>query len=310
MTHPVVTVTVNPALDVALTVDRLVPDHKLPAREHRRDPGGGGINVSRTLARLGVESDAWVAAGGPVGDELVERVRADGVEPIVYQIDGITREAFAFGDLAGGEQYRIVVDGPVITDAGAMFDAVLAACSHAEIVVLSGGLARGLPDGFYAELIDALEAPVVIVDAFGPSLPLAVERAPTLVKPSRRELATLAGRDLRGRSELESAAREVLARGGVGALLVSLGGDGAMLVHRGGPATWLPCPDVEAVASTVGSGDAMVAGLVAGTLAGHDLSGAAVWGVAAGTASVLAPGTGLLDPADFHRLLDSVEVSA
>ena len=86
MPRSVVTATFNPTVDVSYTVDRLVPDDKLVARDHRRDPGGGGVNVSRALRRLGVESRAWLAAGGATGDELVAMLQAEGVDAIVHRV--------------------------------------------------------------------------------------------------------------------------------------------------------------------------------------------------------------------------------
>ena len=94
----VLTVTVNPALDVGLSVTSLIPEHKLRATAARRDPGGGGVNVSRVLRRLGVESASWVAVGGGIGDECVALLEAEGIIPLTFPVDGLTRESFAVFD--------------------------------------------------------------------------------------------------------------------------------------------------------------------------------------------------------------------
>lgn len=301
----VLTITVNPALDVAATVDYLVPDHKLVATDGRRDPGGGGVNVSRVLDRLGVGSRAWIAVGGAVGEELVMLVEAEGIDVAVHRVPGTTRESMAITDRKAGHQYRIVLPGPTLEDPEALLGAIAEAATDVQSVVVSGGLAPGLPDAFYATVCEALPGVTTVVDTKGEALARVVEGSATVVKPSRRELASLVPWVPADLDELELAARQVLDRGGVGALAVSLGADGAMLVERDGACTRYEPPDVDVV-STVGSGDAMVAGIVAGLTAGESLVDATKRGVAAGAATVLTPGTDLCHLDDVARLLDEV----
>ncbi|MFN3219057.1 MAG: 1-phosphofructokinase family hexose kinase [Acidimicrobiales bacterium] len=307
----VLTVTVNPALDVGLSVSTLIPEHKLRATDSRRDPGGGGVNVSRVLRRLGVESASWVAVGGGIGDEYVGLLRDEGIIPLTYEIDGLTRESFAVFDEARLLQYRIVVDGPTIDDPDAMSEAIIAAAAGADVVVLSGGTAPGLPDRFYADLIDVIaetHGVTTVVDTAGPPLAEVMTSAATLVKPSRRELASMVDWVPADRGEIALAARQVLERGTVGALAVSLGAEGAMLARPDEEPVWFGAPPVEQVVSTVGSGDSMVAGMVAALIGGADLVDAVRRGVAAGSAAVLTPGTDLCHPADVERLYHLVSV--
>lgn len=301
----VLTVTVNPALDVAVSVEYLVPDHKLEALDHRRELGGGGVNVARVLDRLGVESQAWMAVGGAVGDELLSLAAGQGLDAVAHRIDDTTRESISVSDRKTGHQYRIVLPGPSITDHESMLTDIEALAASVDVVVISGGLPPGVPEDFYRTLCDALELPVTVVDAKGAALARTLESSADVIKPSRRELASLVSWIPADLAEVELAARQVLERGSVGALAVSLGGDGAMLVQRDGPTTHYAAPEVTVV-STVGAGDSMVAGLVAGLVAGEPLVEATRRGVAAGSAAAMTPGTDLCHRPDVEQLLPQV----
>jgi 6-phosphofructokinase 2 len=301
----VLTVTVNPALDVAVTVEYLVPDHKLRAIDHRREPGGGGINVSRVLHRLGVDSKAWIAAGGPTGDEVTAMVEAEGILPVVHRIEGTTRESIAITDDKRNEQYRIVLPGPTVEDHEEIHQRIVELAHEADVVVFSGSLPPGLPAGLYAAICEAVDDAVTVVDTKGEALAAVVAGSADVVKPSRRELASLVDWVPADEDEIVLAARRVLDRGRVGALAVSLGKDGAMLVERSGEVTFYEPVEV-AVQSTVGAGDSMVGGLVAGLAAGRPLVEAVRLGVAAGTATVLTPGTQLCRREDVERILPEV----
>ena len=304
----VLTVTVNPALDVSVSVEYLVPDHKLDALDHARELGGGGVNVARVLGRLGVESRAWMAVGGAVGDELLSLAAGEGIDTAPHRIDGMTRESIAVSDRKTGRQYRIVLPGPSITDHQSMVADIEALAADADVVVLSGGLPPGVPEDVYRTLCDDLEHVTTIVDAKGAALARTVEGSADVVKPSRRELASLVSWIPVDLAEVELAARQVLDRGRVGALAVSLGGDGALLVERDGPTTRYAAPEVE-VASTVGAGDSMVAGLVAGLVLGEPLVEATRRGVAAGSAATMTPGSDLCHRPDVDALLPRVQVT-
>jgi 6-phosphofructokinase 2 len=302
----VLTVTPNPTIDVGLTVEYLVPDHKLRATDHRRDPGGGGVNVARVLKRFGVDARAWIAAGGPTGDELASLLEQEGITPVVHRTGAATRENLAVTDAKRSEQYRIVLPGAQIDPTG-MVDAVVGLAGAVDLVVLSGSLPPGAPDDLYRAVCDALGDTTTVVDTKGAPLARVVEGRADVVKPSRRELASLVEWTPADGDEIVLAARKALERGEVGALAISLGGDGAVLVQRSGEITWYEPPAVEVV-STVGSGDSMVAGIAAGLARGSALVDAVADGVAAGAAAVVTPGTELCRPEDVQRLRPQVAV--
>ncbi len=303
----VLTVTTNPALDVAITVDALVPDHKLRATHVRREPGGGGVNVARVLARFGVDVQAAVAVGGAVGDELIRLIEADGVMATAIRIEGSTRESIAITDASDARQYRLVLPGPTIDDADAFGTTIAAAATSADWVVCSGSLAPGLPIDFHRGLSIAVSPAQLILDVSGAALGEAVRGDAFLIKPSRRELASLLSWTPATEDEIEIGAREVLARGSVENLVVSLGPSGALLVRDDGPTQWFRPPPVE-VNSTVGAGDAMVAGIVSGLVDGLDVTGAVRRGIAAGSATASSPGTALCSASAALALAGSVTV--
>jgi len=308
--NAVLTVTVNPALDVSVAIDHLVPDHKMRAHDCRREAGGGGVNVSRALRRLGVRSTSFVVVGGAIGSELVSRITENGLDVVDFDIADTTRESIAITETCTDRQYRVSVDGPTIEDPVAVLRAIIDAASTARMVILSGALAPGLPPDFYARIIAEVGPhTTTIVDSHGAGLAHAAADRATIIKPSQRELAALVGWEPSTADEIERAAREVLAGGSVGAVVASRGPSGALLASRGRAPVWFRPPAVRPV-STVGAGDSMVAGIAASLMAGSDLVDAVRVGVAAGTAAVLTPGSQLCDAADVERLADQVMVTS
>ncbi len=299
---PVLTVTVNPAVDVSIDVEQMLPDHKLRADSWTREPGGGGVNVARVLHRFGVAVEAFVVVGGATGDELVTMVAADGVSVRRFDTAGTTRESIAVAETSTGRQYRIAAPGPSLDDSEALRDAIVTAAADVGLVVLSGSLCPGMPDGFFASIIDELgSGTVTIVDTSGPCLRAVAASSPTIIKPSQRELAALVGWNPVTSQDIERAAVEVLDLGDVGAIVASRGPSGALLVRRGERPTWFHPPPVQPI-STVGAGDSMVAGIAAALATGRPLTEAVRFGVAAGTAAVITPGSALCDVEEVEEL--------
>src|ERR1700761_921121 len=112
----VVTLTMNPAIDLSVAVERVTPFHKLRSAENRRDPGGGGINVARVLKRLGTDVTAGYPAGGTLGQLLRQLVESEGIAQITIPIATETREDFTVNEAETGFQYRFVVPGPSLTE--------------------------------------------------------------------------------------------------------------------------------------------------------------------------------------------------
>lgn len=307
MRSSALTVTLNPAIDVSMTVDRVEPTHKLRARDVRREPGGGGVNVARVLVRLGESARALVAVGGATGAEVLAGLAVEAVPTVAVDLDQPTREVVMVSDATTGEQYRFVTPGAALSDSSGLVDRVVAQADGESVVVLSGSLPEGTPPDLYRRICDRLDAPLTLVDCSGPALEATLQSRADVVKPSLSELCSLVGSALETDAEIAAAAHELLGGAAVGALAVSLGARGALLARRDRVDCWFVPPEVTPV-SAVGAGDSMVAGIAAGLVRTGDLDAAVRMGVAAGTAAVLSPGTELCDPADVARYEAEVAV--
>ncbi|WP_146339731.1 1-phosphofructokinase family hexose kinase [Nesterenkonia sp. NBAIMH1] len=305
MQAPILTLTMNPALDVSSSVDRVRGERKLRCGPARFDPGGGGVNVSRAIRSLGGSSTAVYPLGGPTGDAYSRFVADSGIAGHVVTIAGDTRQSLTVDETSTGEQYRFVLPGPVLSEAEwkACLSAAADRLSPGGFLVASGSLPPGVPEDLYATLAGIAQARGVrlAVDASGPPLEAALSHGVFLIKPSRDELADLVGadRDLSPDEQLH-AARRLVAEGRAEAVALTLGSEGALLVTSHA-ALRLPTPRVT-VASTVGAGDAFLAGMVLRLAEGIPLPRAFRTAVAAGSAAAMMPGTGVCRAEDVARL--------
>lgn len=308
----IVTLTLNPALDVSTRTERVLDAHKLRCEQPRFDPGGGGINVARVLHRLGADATAVFPCGGPTGQRLRGLVQAEGVPVHCVGIAGETRESFTVHETATGREYRFVLPGPELAPGEwrACLDALGGFEPAPRWIVASGSLAPGVPLSFQQELAAAARrlGSRLVVDTSGAALPAAFEAGLYLAKPSLSELRTLAGEPLAGEADWLRAARGLIERGRAEMIAVSLGAQGALLVTRE-QALRAPGLPVE-VAGTVGAGDSFLAGLVAALERSGELADALATAIAAGSAALLGGGTTLARPADVARLRAQVQVRA
>jgi 6-phosphofructokinase 2 len=301
---PIVTLTPNPALDLATEVDALVAGPKLRCGPVRREAGGGGINVARAVTALGGDALALYAAGGPPGAMLEDALVAEGVPARRLPIAGITRENLAVLERAGGARYRFVLPGPTLSPAEwrRCVDAAVDA-ADGPYLVASGSLPPGAPDDLYARLARALEPRGVrlLLDTSGRALRAAVEGGVHLVKPNFRELDELAGAPL-GDDEREALAERIVRKGGADVVIVTLGPAGALLVSPDAHVR-IAAPAVGRPDSPVGAGDGFMAGLALALTGGRSPSDACALGVAAAAASMLTPGTAPCRRPDVERML-------
>jgi 6-phosphofructokinase 2 len=299
----IVTLTMNPALDIATSTQRVEPAHKLRCTAPRYDPGGGGINVARAVHALGGEAVAVFPAGGAAGEMIRLLLDEEGVAYDAVAIAGFTRESLAVEECQSGKQFRFILPGPEIseTDQERCLDQLALRGSGADYIVASGSLPLGVSDDFYARvaaLAKSLDKRLVL-DTSGAALKQACGGI-YLLKPSLRELQDLVGREIRTECEQEQAARDVIAQGRCEIVVVSLGEDGALLVTADRTERF-PAIPVEAQGS-VGAGDSMLAGVVLGLTRGLPLHDAVRFGMAAGTAALFGFGTELCRRTDVERL--------
>lgn len=306
----VLTLTINPAIDVSTSVDRVEPVRKLRCAMGRRDPGGGGVNVARVACRLGAEAAAIYPAGGYFGQLLRQLVEREGVRSIVAQIGGETRVDFTVLEAARGQEFRFVLPGPHLR--GVEWLACLRALAETDakpdIVCASGSLPPGAPDDFYARIGDIVESwgGRFALDASGAALKCALRARVCVVKPNLRELSELMGAPLEEEAAQIRACQELIARARLEAVALTLGPKGALLVtaERVLRAPGLPIEPV----STVGAGDSFMGAMVWALASKLTLAEAFPYAVAAGSAALLADGTELCRPEDVHRLLAQVSV--
>ncbi|MEV6344718.1 1-phosphofructokinase family hexose kinase [Actinoplanes sp. NPDC051851] len=300
----ILTVTLNPSVDRALEVEALVRGEVLRSVDSHIDPGGKGVNVSRALLANGVRSTAVVPAGGAEGEQLVDLLKGEGVDMLAVPIAGRTRSNITLAE-PDGTVTKVNEAGPVLTAAefAQVSSAVLAAAGAADWVVLCGSLPPGDSLPAFAGLCEQLVAAGarLAVDSSGPALLAGVAAGAALVKPNREELAEAVGGELRTVGDVLEAC-EKLRKAGAGAVLASLGADGAVLVADSG--VLAGAAPVTVPRSTVGAGDAMLAGFLA---AGARGEAALIEGLAWGSASVGLPGSRMPGPADLDRSLVRID---
>jgi len=295
----IVTLTLNPSLDRTIEVDELVRGAVLRATAARLDPGGKGVNVCRALLANKVEACAVVAVGGADGDQLIHLLEVEGIPVRAIRVAGRTRSNVTIVEPQGVVTKLNEPGGTLAPDELREVAAATAALSDgAGWLVACGSLPPGVPDDAYAQLCRAATAAEVriAVDTAGPPLLMAVAAGPDLVKPNREELAEAVGRPIESVADAVDGARTLQAAG-ARTVLVSLGPDGAILLDEDGEVTTGEAP-VAAPRSTVGAGDALLAGFLAGGAGGPGaLAEALAWGAAA----VALPASLMPGPADLRR---------
>lgn len=299
----IVTLTMNPALDENSTVAHVLSDVKLRCRAPSLEPGGGGINVARAVVRLGGRALAVYPAGGPSAELIEQILDREGVGQRIVPVRGWTRRNLNVREEASGRQYRFVLPGPPLAEAEwrSCLDALRSLRPAPEILVASGSLPPGVPADFYARVasVSAELNARFVVDVSGEPLRLVLGKGVFLVKASLREFQELTG-IARTEADLVELARRWIVDRQCEVLVISLGRGGALwLAAQAGER--LPAPEVP-VASSVGAGDAMVGGIVLSFARGHPLPEAIRFGVAAGAAAVMNPGTQLCEREDTERL--------
>ncbi len=302
----VVTLTMNPALDKSTSTHHVAPEDKLRCNALRLDPGGGGLNVARAIHQLGGDALAFYVAGGMNGQVLETLLHAHNITAQRISIATETRESFTVLEETTTRQYRFNMPGPTLTEAE--WQRALAALTALQprpaYIVASGSLPPGVPDDFYvqlAALVADWQAKVIIDTSGAPLLKVVDDCAHIyLIKPNLGELAALVGRELLDDEDIVAAGHELLARCNIEVLVISLGAAGVLLITNQ-QATFLRAPTVP-IRSKIGAGDSTVGGIALGLVRGLSLLEAVRFGVAAGSAAVMTPGTNLCRRDDTERL--------
>ena len=308
---PILTLTLNPALDMATDVPRMIPDEKLRCSEPKLDPGGGGLNVSRAIHALGGESLALVALGGLTGDRLAELIRREGVMFLGITGPGETRQSLTVNEAASGKQFRFMLPGPQWgeEDQARVFTLLRAAGKAGAFSVISGSQPPGVPVNFPALLAAAMSGMRVVMDTSGAALTEAVTHPiPDLevLRMDGEEAEALAGRKLDTRADTADFAQSLVRKGVARKVIVARGADGSVLADAT-RRIFAKAPKVQ-VRSKVGAGDSFVGGYVLALAQGATEDAALSQGVASAAAAVMSEATELCRPEDVTRLLPEARV--
>ena len=305
----ILTVTLNPALDLATEVGIVEANQKLRCDAPVTDPGGGGINVSRAIQLLGGTSRTFVALGGRNGDRIEELLETAGLTVIRHEAPGETRSSLAVLSKSSGDQYRFMLPGPnwFPLDATAVEAAVVEAASPGGLVVLSGSLPPGMPAQIMPDLCARLaeKGADVIADTSGPALHLFAHgetARPLVLRMNHFEASELAGHMLADLKESADFASELLDRGVAQMVIVARGPEGSILATREG--RWHSHAADVPIRSKVGAGDTFVGTFTLSLAEGLPLPAALTRAVAAASAAVMTEGTLLCRPEDARRLID------
>ncbi|MBA4416551.1 MAG: hypothetical protein C0392_01375 [Syntrophus sp. (in: bacteria)] len=302
------TLTINPALDKSTVINRVVPEHKLRCKNPVYEPGGGGINVSRAIKKLGGQSTAFFTSGGLTGNMLNSLLKKEGIAHRSVPIGEWTRESLVVLEESTGVQYRFNMEGPSLREMEweEAIKMVRQGRPKPDYIVGSGLLPPGVPQDFYARLAQVGRnlGARVIIDTSGEPLLLALQGRPFMIKPNLRELGILAGRELQSTSEQDEFALEIVVKGQSDVVVVSFGAAGCLLATERGLER-LKAPEVP-VMSKVGAGDSMVAGIVVGLVSGKTMTDAVRYGMAAGASAVMSPGSELCSLGDTELLFPRV----
>lgn len=304
----IVTLTVNPTIDKSSSVGTVASEIKMRCDPPTFHPGGGGINVSRVIHKLGGGSTVVYTSGGEMGVMLTDLLHQDHLTTRPVPIAGLTRQNLSVYEESSGLQYRFGMPGPAINEeeANRCLDAALE--SQPDYLVASGSLAPGMSDDFYAQLLQRTQGTDtrVIVDTSGTALEAVKGGGAFLLKPNLRELEVLSGTSFQGEKHVQEMGSALIADGWAEVLVVSMGGGGAVCITADSYVRLRP--PVVPIQSKVGAGDSMVGGIVWALAAGKELLDSIRYGVAAGSAAVMTPGTELCYPEDVWDLYERIAV--
>jgi 1-phosphofructokinase/tagatose 6-phosphate kinase len=314
----IVTVTLNAALDKTLAVPSFRLGRRHRAVEQASMPGGKGVNVARALKALGRPVIATGFAGGHTGTRIVQQLTDEAILSDFVRIREESRTSTAVVDPTSGEQTEINERGPTVSDAELelLVDKLLYLAKGAALCVFSGSLPRGVDPGLYARLIDELRRVGVttMIDCEGEPLRLAVRSQPNVIAPNENEAEELVGHEFADEDDRRAALPEMVGLGAREAIVTLA--DGCLALHgdhndatRPRRLTRATLEPLEPV-SSVGSGDAFLAGYVAGRYDGLPDEECLRFGVACGAESTQHFGAGVIDPREVDRLVADVELEA
>ncbi len=315
---PILTVTLNPTLDMSTDADEVLPELKIRCDAPTLDPGGGGTNVARAVNILGGRATAWVALAGFRGQQVAALLGRENVPHILHEMAGETRLSLAVGNRAAGNQYRFVMPGPTWSDADAeqalthieqATEEMRERAGNGPLLVLSGSMPPGVGGAFVSDLAKRTgpRGAQLILDTSGTALKTVAETRDAGLKVLRLDQAEsedLAGHPLPGAADGATFARRLVHAGTAECVVMGRGADGSILVTNEG--AWQARGPVVPVRSKVGAGDSFLAAFTLALANAAPPEQALCHGVAAASAAVMSAATSLCAREDFERLLPDV----
>jgi 6-phosphofructokinase 2 len=300
------TITLNPALDRTLWIQKVRDDVSNRIMEEKSFAGGKSVDVSKVLKNLEVDNIALGFVGGFAGRELEGRLLNEGIETDFVRVSGDTRTNIIIHETETGKQLAFNARGPEIKPNELMqFIEQLESLPCGEVIAIGGSIPLGVSPEIYRKIINIVKKcqVKVVLDVDSEALRQGIKALPNVIKPNIHELSELAGRELKDLDDIVSAARSINQQG-VEIVLVSMGAKGILLVSDG--QQYLAVPPKVNVLSTIGAGDSSVAGFILGMIRGKSLKQCLIYAAAAGTATTLRQGTALCQKDDFERIVPLV----
>jgi 6-phosphofructokinase 2 len=302
----ILTITFSPCVDKSFSIPELIPEKKLRTSIPKTEPGGGGINVARVLARLGTNAIALYPSGGYTGQALDELIAKEHIPAIPVKTRNETRENVIVLETSTNKQFRFTMPATSLSEKE--IERLLESIEHVkklDFIVVSGSLPAGIAPNIFSRIaIVGKKKAKLVVDTSGEGLKYAVDQGVYLIKPNISELAYLAGKEYLHTNEIVHHAKSIIKTKNCEIIVVSLNAAGAVLVTKN--ATVAVTPPAVKVRSTVGAGDSMVAGMVFALSRGDDIETASQFGVACGTAATLNAGTELCHKKDVEVLFNQI----
>jgi 1-phosphofructokinase family hexose kinase len=308
----IITVTLNAAIDKTLAVPNFRLGRRHRAVEQTSMAGGKGVNVARALRALGQPVIATGVAGGPTGTRIVEHLTEEGILNDFVRIREESRTSTAVVDPTSGDQTEINEHGPHVSaqELDLFVDKLLYLAKGAAVCVFAGSLPRGVDSGLYGRLVEEMRrlGVTTVLDSEGEPLLIATRRGPDVVSPNELEAEGLVGHEFADEEDRRRALGEMVELGARQAIITLADGCLAVLGEGGERSLYRATLEPLESVSSVGSGDALLAGFVAARYGGRDPEDCLRFAVACGAESTQHFGAGVLEQREVNRLLPEVRV--
>jgi 1-phosphofructokinase family hexose kinase len=304
----ILTIGAHPSLEKTITLPNFRPDQAHRIGEHVITAGSKGFNFARALRTMGHTTTVVTPLAGHTGQRVYSLAAAEGLECAAVWVPGETRMVINLAHPDTGGCTELIENGPQLAPENwpALEACILERLPQAHWLVVCGSFLPGTPEQALHQIVKAThQAGVqVVLDTYGPPLLHALPAGPALLKINQKEASDLLEREICTPDETRQAAVEIRERG-PRAVVITMGAAGAAGVDAHGQTFGWAAPGITCLCA-VGSGDSMLAGLMARWVQGQTLAEAARWGVAAGTANALGLGPGKFEPAQVEYLVEQV----